>query len=411
MTKEIEKALGQKETDLPISTRIRRELRKKEWKPVMVALIISIVLIIAGIITSGNNLTIFAAFFFFASTLPVATYFYFKHKRIGGIEEQFPNFLRDIAEFKRSGMPLNSAIQSATRNDYGELTPEIKRMALELSWGVSFQKTLQKFSERVDSHLVERAISIIMVAQASGGEVTDVLETVSSDLRKLKEIEKERKSKLSVYTLTIYSIYLLLLLIIIMLMGSFVPSVPKIQAAGDFMGGSKETITEFEFRTLLFHVSIIEAFFAGLISGDMGEGSVTSGVKHSIILVLITVLAFQLVPPSPALVKIADSIVTVPPTEGISTEGFESMTYLTEDIDAKQVAEQVREIAKEKNYRMHKSVNSTQIIFRALTGSCTPCDEGKIMVMPNKILVAEGAAVKFKVRFTGQHFEVQFSDV
>jgi len=44
----------------------------------------------------------------------------------------------------------------------------------------------------------------------------------------------------------------------------------------------------------MFHLSLIEGFFAGLIAGKMGEGSMGAGLKHSLILIVIGFLAFFL---------------------------------------------------------------------------------------------------------------------
>jgi flagellar protein FlaJ len=390
----------------------KEKLKQESYLVAAMSSVISVIIIIMGFVLAGNNLALAFTFTFFGITVPVALFYYFRQKRVDNLEEQFPNFLRDIAEFKRSGMPLNQAIQSATKNDYGKLGVEVQKMAKELSWGFPFQQALVKFANRSNSKIINRAVSIIIVAQETGGEVTNVLETVSSDLRKLKEIEKERKSKLSVYTLTIYAIYMLLLFIIVMLMSSFVPAIPKIQAAGKFMGsgGSEDLITEFEFRTLLFHVSMIEAFFAGLISGDMGEGSVTAGIKHAVILVLIAMLAFQLVPASPGIDKIADAIMDIPPLKGSSTEGFEGMTHVDETFNTMQLAAKVREIAKERNMPMHKELTSESIEFIETPMECTACSEGRVSVEKDKLTVVEPTPIKFKTRFTGEKYVVEFYD-
>ncbi|MCD6414672.1 MAG: type II secretion system F family protein [Candidatus Diapherotrites archaeon] len=395
---------------LTLTAIAKRELQKNYWKPMAVSVFLSLLVVGIALTAPSINIAVIITLIFFAISMPIAVYLYFKQERIESYEEQFPNFLRDIAEFKRSGMPLNRAIQSTTKNDYGKLSMEVRKIALELSWGIPFQKSLEKFAKRTGSHVINRAVSIIVEAQESGGEVTSVLETVAADLRKLKEIEKERKSKLSVYTITIYAIYLLLLLIIIMLMFSFVPQVPKIQASGKFLGGSTGGgITEYEFRTLLFHVTLIEAFFAGLISGDMGEGRITAGIKHSIVLVLITVLAFQLVPPTPAINKMAESVLEMPHTKGASAESYETMTYLASSFDNKMLAQKVRELAKERDYPTHKDVRAEEIEFFAVPGQCIPCTEGKITVSADKVKVAESTSVKYKVRFTGEKYRIEFT--
>jgi flagellar protein FlaJ len=45
---------------------------------------------------------------------------------------------------------------------------------------------------------------------------------------------------------------------------------------------------------ILFHTAIIQGFFGGLVAGKMGEGAIGNGLKHSLILIAITFLAFFL---------------------------------------------------------------------------------------------------------------------
>ena len=195
-------------TVVGLRTRFRKV--KKRWKVLWALSLVATAMILFSLIFQPDSFGIWVIGAFFVMSVPFAFYIYSEHGRLASIEEHFPDFLRDIAEFKRSGVTLSKAIQNAAFNDYGSLSPEVKKIALELSWGVSFEDAMQRLAERVESPMIDRAISIITAAQSAGGEVTIILETVSSDLRKLKELEAERKSKLSVYTMTIYAIYLLL---------------------------------------------------------------------------------------------------------------------------------------------------------------------------------------------------------
>jgi len=43
-------------------------------------------------------------------------------------------------------------------------------------------------------------------------------------------------------------------------------------------------MTPEEARRVFFHMSVIQAFFGGLMAGKMGEGTVGAGLKHSVIL-------------------------------------------------------------------------------------------------------------------------------
>ncbi len=390
------------------------ELRRKigkvkmKWKVLWALSAVALLLVLAGAIFQPENFSIWVIGAFFTISIPFAFYIYLEHARIASIEEHFPDFLRDIAEFKRAGVTLSRAIQNASYNDYGMLSPEVKKIALELSWGVSFEDAMQRLADRIDSPMLGRSISIIAAAQAAGGEVTTILETVSSDLRKLKELEAERKSKLSVYTMTIYAIYLLLLFIIIVLTESLVPAIPKMQAAGEFLGGTMGSISEFEFRHLLFQVTLLEAFFAGIISGEMGEGKVTAGIKHAVILVLISLLAFQLVPPASITQKVADTILDIPPSQGVASHSLEGVVQLQKAFTTADVAQHVRELAKERNRQQYKGFAPEQVEFIAL--ACKPCANGEINVEPAKVTVIKPTMIKFSVKYTGKKYEVSFSD-
>jgi len=45
-------------------------------------------------------------------------------------------------------------------------------------------------------------------------------------------------------------------------------------------------------KTILFHMSIVEALFAGIVAGKIGEGSFGAGIKHVVILIIITMVVF-----------------------------------------------------------------------------------------------------------------------
>jgi len=382
---------------------------KKEYRAIGILGLAAFVVIIIGSIVMPEYSMLFVILGFLLVSIPTAVLIFLEHQRLESIEDQFPEFLRDISEYKRSGVTLSMAIQNVTQNDYAQFTPEVKRMAKELSWGMPFEEVLERFGERIDSAMINRALSIIIVAQSVGGEITTILSTVAADMRKLKEIEKERKSKLSVYTVTIYMIYLLLLFIILILSESLAPAVPKMQAAGQFLGGSVGTLTEFEFRQLMFHVCLVEGFFAGIIAGQMGEGKLTAGVKHAVILVLITLLAFQIVQPANPLNKMAETIIDIPSVQGSTSQQIEAIGTLKESFTTEDVAEAVRLLAKERGRVLYKEFEAEEVQFQVL--DCTACVEGKLIVTPKEIIVREPVEIRFTVMFAQTRYIVSFRNV
>ena len=116
-------------------------------------------------------------------TGPYGFYTSSRQRRIRDIEARLPDFLRDVAEAGRFGMTLAEAIKAASKGRYGRLSPEIRRMAAQIDWGVPASDAMRLFAERVDSPLVKRVTSIIIKANDAGGHVSDVLTMASHDVR------------------------------------------------------------------------------------------------------------------------------------------------------------------------------------------------------------------------------------
>jgi flagellar protein FlaJ len=45
---------------------------------------------------------------------------------------------------------------------------------------------------------------------------------------------------------------------------------------------------------LFFHALVIQGFFAGIVTGKMGEGKVVAGLKHSVFFIIVAVIAYTL---------------------------------------------------------------------------------------------------------------------
>src|SRR5439155_888444 len=75
-------------------------------------------------------------------------------REIKQVERRLPDFLRDVAEAGRFGMTLAEAIVVSSGGRYGKLTPEIKKMAAQITWGVPATEALRLFATRVKTPMV-----------------------------------------------------------------------------------------------------------------------------------------------------------------------------------------------------------------------------------------------------------------
>jgi flagellar protein FlaJ len=49
-----------------------------------------------------------------------------------------------------------------------------------------------------------------------------------------------------------------------------------------------------DLERVFLHLTLIQGFFGGLVAGKMGEGSITAGLKHSLIMMLMGYVALRL---------------------------------------------------------------------------------------------------------------------
>jgi len=137
-----------------------------------------------------------------------------KQREIKQIERRLPDFLRDVAEAGRFGMTLADAIVVSGGGRYGKLTPEIKKMAAQITWGVPATEALRLFATRVKTPMVERVVAIIVKSSDAGGDVADVLTMVSHDTKENQLTEDERRIAMSTYIAVIYISFMVFLVTI-----------------------------------------------------------------------------------------------------------------------------------------------------------------------------------------------------
>ena len=219
--------------------------------------------------------------------VPYFLFSYVEKKAILDMEKNFPSFLRDIAESRKTGMTLPQALHKSAKVDYGKLTKELEKMANQISWGVPFEDVLKRFSKRSRSPFIQRAIAIIIEAQKSGGALMETLDAVARDARMLKDAEEERKSKLNQQAVIIYAIFFLFMIIVVALQKLMMP---LIYSKGFALATEDPNLIVSYYQNLFFSMILIQAVFNGMIAGQISEGSPILGLKHSALFIITGVI-------------------------------------------------------------------------------------------------------------------------
>lgn len=252
---------------------------EKKHQMLLFSSIFAVILIVSAIFIVPVNLYgIFIGLGVMIAFIPYSMYTYFEEAKLHDMEEHLPAFLRDVAEARKTGMTLPESVYKSMRIDYGKLTPEVQKMAYQISWGVPFGDVLVRFAKRSKSRFIERSVAIIEQAQISGGSLTDTLDSVARDATLVKEAEKERKTKLSQQAMMMYAIYIMFVLIIIALQKLMIP---LITAKGFTVSTTDpEQMLSF-YRNMFFTMICIQAIFSGMLAGQIAENSPVIGLKHS----------------------------------------------------------------------------------------------------------------------------------
>ncbi len=126
-----------------------------------------------------------------------------------------------------------------------------------------------------------------------------MLTVAGRDASAEQELNNERKMSMFIYIIIIYISFLVFIGIIYIISTTFLEQMVKAGEKSVTSGSSgvplsinRQTLNVYN-RTF-FHGALIQGFASGLIAGVMGEGSVLSGLKHSIIMLTIAYLLFNL---------------------------------------------------------------------------------------------------------------------
>ena len=225
----------------------------------------------------------------------------YETRKIGKLEAEFPAMVRDISLSVKSGMTIERAMRMAAGGQYGALTKAIKQMDNMISWGTSFEDALLHFAKKYPTPLIRRTVFTLIEASRMGGQLGEILEGVATDVEETKTLEKRRSSETKPYLMVCYISYFVFLAVIMIMSYVFLPMMKEAAEAtsgaaltsgvGQFAVSDADLAT---YNMLFFHALVIQGFFAGIVTGKIGEGKAVAGLKHSVFFIVVAVIAYTL---------------------------------------------------------------------------------------------------------------------
>ena len=244
--------------------------------------------------------TIFAGI---TGIVPITLYQLKEVQRRDSIDKNMPVFLLALLSSVQSGSNLLKAIEQTANRNLGALTPELKNLRANISWGMPIETAFENFAERTGTRVSRRVTVLLEMATRIGGDVSENLEMIQKHVSEMQNIEKNRKSQLQPYTYTIYISYAVFIAVAVLLITSFFSEIEKVQgdliskgsASAGGLFGSMSTMDIGLMESALFNMAIIEAVFGGLAAGKIGAGSYMAGIKHVVGMIVIAIIAFNVV--------------------------------------------------------------------------------------------------------------------
>ena len=253
--------------------------------------------------------------------IPYSVFKFIELKRMRAYENEFPTFLRDIAESQRAGLSIIEALKSASKSEYGSMTNEIRKMNNQLSWNIPLEKVLNKFSHNMrKSETIVRAVIIIDQANKSGGNIEEVMESLASNMESIREVQQEKSLLLNQQVVMMYAIFFIFLGITLALIKFLIPLLQTQSQVGGFsildnfnanpcgfclqsndavcIGcqtfftisdsfdlGKREEAAAY-YKSLFLTMIMIQGLFTGLIAGQISNDSIVAGFKHSLVMLI-----------------------------------------------------------------------------------------------------------------------------
>ncbi len=230
------------------------------------------------------------------SIIPIAILDLLEDRRIHSLENALPNFFRDLAGMNDSGMTLPNAVHLVADSEYGRLTPIVRKLDNEMSWGVGFVDGIYSFGKKLGTPLADRSVDLIAKASKAGGDISQVLHAAAADTFEITNLASERRNNMMIYVIIILISSAVFLFVIAILVSSFFTTMATAGSAAQAAGAGSSFMGGFDlaaYTRLFSHAAMIQAFFSGLAAGQMGEGRMIAGLKYAAIMLIVTWVMFR----------------------------------------------------------------------------------------------------------------------
>ncbi len=223
-------------------------------------------------------------FFFGKLTLGVSS-------RAGKVEEVLPDFLSMVASNIHSGLTPDKALIVSAREEFGALTDAINEAGKRSITGMPLDQVMLGMRDNIKSDILEKTINLIVEGLHSGGDMAELLEKTSMDIRKFRSVKREVNSVIMSYELFImaaitlgapllYGVATFLVDIMIKIRGKISAGDSAQLSGGSGIFKGKLLLTTDGVTLFAVVAIVITVLFGCMAVGVMGSGKRMEGLKY-----------------------------------------------------------------------------------------------------------------------------------
>jgi len=219
------------------------------------------------------------------------------------LEREFLEFIRATSDGVKAGIPIPKAVCELSDNNFGYLTPYVKKLIHQIEWGIPLQEAFDRFARNTNNKVIKRTMTIIIEAERSGGNVSTILDSVTNSVLQIRKLKDERKSNTFSQQIQGYIVFFIFILIMSVLQVYLLPqldvvgssALSGVDSAFGFFGAGETVEATLDFTEIFSYLIVVQGFFAGLFVGLFSEGNLKSGLRHSLIMVILGYLIFSII--------------------------------------------------------------------------------------------------------------------
>ncbi|MFW6018427.1 MAG: type II secretion system F family protein [Halapricum sp.] len=234
--------------------------------------------------------------------VPLSAFHERKRRREQHFATRFPDTLSVLASANRMGVPIDDALGLASRWSSGPLSEEMTKLRNDLRWNYDTQSALRAFADRVGVAQLSRTMALIAEGIRSSTDVAAVLSIAARDTKERFKLDRERRQELSPYIAVVVIGFLVFLLVVALLDTAYLAPIAEAQAESteptttdSRLPLSMTSVPVEAYKALFLHAAVVQALGSGVLAGKLADNDAFSGLKYSILLLVVAIATFALI--------------------------------------------------------------------------------------------------------------------